>query len=85
MNQYQNLIYLGMFAGIIICARNKMSGVNLILPTSLIGYFLFSMIWEAKPRYMVMCYILVIPFAAGGIEFICRKIKKLLTKPYFVL
>jgi hypothetical protein len=85
MNQYQNLIYLGMFAGIIICAKNKMSGVNLILPTSLIGYFLFSLIWEAKPRYMVMCYILVIPFAAGGIEFICRKIKKLLTKPYFVL
>jgi hypothetical protein len=89
MNQYQNLIYLGIFAGIIICVRNNMSGINLILPTSFIGYFLFSMIWEAKPRYMVMCYILVIPFAAGGIEFICEficeKIKKLLTKHHFVI
>jgi hypothetical protein len=77
MNLYQNVIYLGMLAGTIICIKKNLSGVRLIIPVSFIGYFLFSAVWEAKPRYMVMCFIIIIPFAAGGIGYICSKLNAL--------
>ena len=80
MESYQNLIYFGVLCGVISCFKNRKTGIDLIIPTLFVGYFLFSLLWEAKPRYMVMCYILMIPFAAYGITQVCRAIKQLVYK-----
>jgi hypothetical protein len=67
MNIYQLLIYGGVVL-LFIFMRKKWTGIeNYVLMVGVFGGFLFSLIWEAKPRYVFPYFIMMIPFAAIGL------------------
>ena len=80
LNWYQNLIYFGLLFAFLYEWRNKNNGMQIIFQVIFLGYFFFSIIWEAKPRYMVMCYIMMLPMAAYGLSQFCREAEKLVKK-----
>ncbi len=80
LNWYQNLIYFGLLFAFLYEWKNKNKGMQMIFQVVFLGYFCFSAIWEAKPRYMVMCFILMLPMAAYGLGQFCRKTEKLVKK-----
>lgn len=67
MNVFQLFIYMGAFAGVIVCFRKKD-----LLCTSLIlivlGAFLYHMIFEGKSQYIMPYYIILTGFSAAGTE-----------------
>ena len=68
-NLYQNVLYLGCFAGIF-AAYLKRQKYPLYLWLGIIGAFgglLFHMIWEANARYIFLYGLLLLPYAARGI------------------
>ncbi|MCD7835212.1 MAG: hypothetical protein LUG83_00835 [Lachnospiraceae bacterium] len=67
MNIYQLLVYGGVLCSLIIMRKRWTSVENWLLLISVYGGFLFSMMWEAKPRYVFPYFILMIPYAAVGI------------------
>lgn len=67
MNIYQLLIYGGVLC-VLIIMRKKWTGIeNYVLLIGVYGGFLFSLLWEAKPRYVFPYFIIMIPYAAVGI------------------
>lgn len=67
MNVYQLLIYGGVLA-VLIFRRKKWTGIeNYILLIGVFGGFLFSLMWEAKTRYVFPYFVIMIPYAAIGI------------------
>lgn len=67
MNQYQSLIYGGCFLWILYTFWKKKDLSRLILVITVFGGFLFHMIWEAKGRYILPYFVLMLPMAAGGL------------------
>lgn len=72
-NILQNMIYLGSFLFCLgICKKKIQSEINgLPLYLGLIGVFggfLFHMLWEANSRYIFLYGMLLLPYAAVGIE-----------------
>ena len=68
-NLYQNVLYLGCFAGIFAAFLNRRK-YPLYLWLGIIGAFggfLFHMIWEANARYIFLYGLLLLPYAAWGI------------------
>lgn len=51
-----------------------------ILPVMIIGGFLFSMIWEAKARYILPYYIAMFPMAVIGYQQFLPKLNVKLKK-----
>lgn len=72
-NALQNIIYLGAFLFCIGSRKKTISPFKDSLPlyTGLIGVFggfLFHMLWEANSRYIFLYGMLLVPYAAGGLE-----------------
>lgn len=80
LNWYQNLIYFGLLFAFLYEWRNKNNGMQIIFQVIFLGYFFFCILWEAKPRYMVMCFLLMLPMAAYGLGQFCREMEKLVGK-----
>lgn len=84
-NAYQNILYLGA----IICfyilwkaphAKAKTPPLTLYLGfITVLGGFLFHMIWEANSRYIFLYSLLLLPYTAKGI---CRLIQECLWRPF---
>ena len=55
-----------------ICFR--IEKLSLIL--MVIGGFTFHLFWETKAYYVLTFYILLLPYAANGLQFIFEKIRK---------
>ncbi len=80
-NAFQNLLYPGAF---LFCLgscmkkiRPKMNGLPLYLGLiGVFGGFLFHMLWEANSRYIFLYGMLLLPYAAAGIEWILSVISK---------
>ena len=53
---------------------------NYLLLIGVFGGFLFTLIWEAKTRYAFPYYILMIPYAAIGIDLLLKKINETISK-----
>ena len=51
-----------------------------MLLISIIGGVLFHMLWEAKSRYVLPYFILMIPMAAGGLAELSGLLEKRRTK-----
>ena len=68
MNVWQQVVYV--FSGILIVVIwNKWKKIEYyLLPVAVIGGFLFSILWEAKARYIFIYMILLIPLAAIGLN-----------------
>lgn len=88
LNWHQNLVYFGLLFAFLREWKNKNNGLQIIFQVIFLGYFFFSAIWEAKPRYTVMCYFMMLPMAAYGLWQFCaeteRLVKKTARSPHFL-
>lgn len=67
MNIYQSLIYGGVLAFTIFALRKRYPLEHHLLLIAVFGGFLFSILWEAKARYVFPYFLIMIPYAAAGI------------------
>lgn len=79
MNSYQSLIYGGVFLWLFYGFHRKKDLSALVLVIAIFGGFLFHMIWEAKGRYILPYFVLMLPMAAEGLselsERICARLR----------
>lgn len=80
MNIYQLLIYGGILLMLFIVHKRWSNIENYLLLIGVFGGFLFTLIWEAKTRYAFPYYILMIPYAAIGIDLLLKKINETISK-----
>lgn len=78
MNQLQNVIYIGVLFYYIYLAKHKRQEWEYFLGLVLIGEVLFSLLWEAKSRYVFPYIVIVLPAAAMGYWYLCNCIGKYL-------
>lgn len=62
----QLLIYFGMLLYYMLEVKGRSSILSHTLAVTIIGGFLFSIIWEAKARYSFPYYVMMFPMAAAG-------------------
>jgi hypothetical protein len=67
MDQYQSLIFAGVFLWILFGFWRKKDLEQQILLITVFGGFLFHMIWEAKGRYILPYFVMLLPMAAVGL------------------
>lgn len=65
-NRLQLMIYVGMLFYFLFAVRKDSSLMQHFLAIAMIGGFLFSIVWEAKARYVFPYYVTMFPFAAAG-------------------
>lgn len=73
MNIYQLLIYGSVLFLLFAKRKEWMHLENYVLLIGIFGGFLFSMIWEAKARYVFPYFMFMIPYAAVGLGSISYK------------
>ena len=72
-NQYQSLIFIGVFCWLLFGFWKKKGLEDHALLITIIGGFLFHMLWEAKGRYILPYFVMMLPMAAVGLsEFSAR-------------
>lgn len=67
MDQYQSLIFAGVFLWILFGFWKKKDLEQQILLITVFGGFLFHMLWEAKGRYILPYFVMLLPMAAVGL------------------
>lgn len=67
MNRYLFVLYLGMLAGTIYLIKHKTNLYKCLPFIVIIGGFLYSILWEAKGRYVLPYVVLIIPYSALGL------------------
>jgi len=67
MKAWQQALYLLSALGLFQCLRMKRRTVLLILPVTVLGGFLYHMIFEAKSQYIFVYAMYLIPLAALGL------------------
>lgn len=77
MNHFQIFIYVGVFLYAVMAWKNKQTNIieNVGLLT-ILGGFLFSILWEAKVRYVFPYFIIMIPYAVVGWRLLMEQIKR---------
>ncbi len=79
-DRLQFIIYLGTFFYFLCCVRKDEDFLKHLLAVTIIGGFLFSVVWEAKTRYVFPYYMMMFPLAMQGYEaligFITNQIEK---------
>lgn len=79
MNQYQSLIFGGVFLWLLFGFWRKKDLETQILLITIFGGFLFSMMWEAKGRYILPYFVMMVPMAASGLEELAERGKSWLS------
>lgn len=73
LSVFQNMIYLGAF--LYVCFFTSKTPFYRRIPEVLIlGGFLFSLIWEANSRYVMLYFLMMFPLAACGYEALAEKL-----------
>lgn len=67
-DRLQFVIFVGMGSYFLFAVRRNSNILRHTLAISIIGGFIFSIIWEAKSRYIFPYYIMMFPMAAVGYE-----------------
>lgn len=67
-DRLQFVLYMGMFFFFLFAVRKEGNLLSFVLPVMIIGGFLFSIIWEAKARYIFPYYVAMFPMAAVGCQ-----------------
>lgn len=65
------LLTMASIALAIIAKRKTMSWGRLLPILAVMGYFAFSIIWEAKSRYILLVFPLILPYASYGLNIVC--------------
>lgn len=83
MNIQQLLVYGGVLC-LVVAVRNRWKQIDgYLLLIGVFGGFLFSLMWEAKTRYVLPYYLVLLPYAAMGIwEIVKWMDEKLVRKTY---
>lgn len=80
MNQYQSLIFIGVFCWSLFGFWRKKGLEDQVLLITIIGGFLFHMLWEAKGRYILPYFVMMLPMAAVGLSELSVRVESLLRK-----
>ena len=76
LNLYQGLLYAMLFVYFVLLYRGKGKAACYLPGLLLIGQFFFSMIWEAKSRYIYPYIIMVLPAVAWSMTYWGQKLTK---------
>jgi hypothetical protein len=69
LDRYQFVVYAGALAAILLLFRKRQPNIGFYIPLIVIcGGFLFSIIWEAKCRYVLPYFIFTLPYTAYGLS-----------------
>jgi hypothetical protein len=74
LDRYQFVVYAGALIAILWIFWNRKADIGFYIPLiAICGGFLFSIIWEAKCRYVLPYFIFTLPYTAYGISMLaCR-------------
>lgn len=79
MNYYQSFVFIGAFLFALMRLCRKQFDIRQdILLIVCIGGALFSLLWEARSRYVFPYFLIIIPYAAYMTDWICATTEKLL-------
>jgi len=67
MNHYIFILYVGLAVGMLTLWKQNIEIYQMISLIAIIGGILFSILWEAKARYVMPYIVLMQPFAALGL------------------
>ncbi|MCM1099943.1 MAG: hypothetical protein NC079_06415 [Clostridium sp.] len=82
MNIGQLLLYGGVLF-LLLAWRDRWDRIeNYVLLIGVYGGFLFSLLWEAKPRYVFPYMLLMIPYAAAGIARLLKLVRALISRAF---
>lgn len=80
-DRYQSVVYLGFLSFLPLYWKRRRENIACYIPLiSIIGGFLFSLIWEAQCRYVLPYYLFMLLYVPDGICFLSNGIKLLLSK-----
>jgi len=79
MDGYQFIIIFGAFS-FVLMARKRICSKQLILGITILGGFLFHMVWEAKGQYVMPYFLMIIPYSAAGLSLISDHIQAKFSK-----
>ena len=65
-DRWQMIVYAGMLCYFLLAVRKDSNILQHTLAVTMIGGFLFSIIYEAKARYIFPYYVFMFPYAAMG-------------------
>ena len=74
MNQYQSLVFAGVFLWIIFQYWRKKPLEDQVLLVTIFGGLLFHMLWEAKGRYILPYFVMMLPMAAAGLAEVTKRV-----------
>ena len=80
MDVYQSVIYFGALLCLLLLIRKRVPVEQLTFLIVVIGGFLFYIFWEAKSRYVLPYFIMLIPSAASGWDLFLQRLGKLWEK-----
>lgn len=79
-DRMQFIIYLGMFIFYLLAVKKNTNISEQLLAVTMIGGFLFSILWEAKARYILPYYIMMYPFAIKGYYLLISSAAELISR-----
>lgn len=79
-DRWQFVVYVGMLCYFLFVVKKDSNILQHILAITMIGGFFFSIIHEAKARYIFPYYVMMFPFAAYGYQQTIRQITSLLDR-----
>ena len=65
-----------MFFWYLLAVKEEEGILRHLLAAAVIGGFCFSLLWEAKTRYILPYYLFMFPCAAVGYKEFCLRVKK---------
>lgn len=80
MNQYQSLVFIGAFLCVIFNFWRKKPLEDQVLLLTILGGFLFHMLWEAKGRYILPYFVMMLPMTAIGLAELMERMKSVILK-----
>ena len=75
MNEYQSLIFIGVFCWLLLNFWRRKGLEDQALMITIFGGFLFHMLWEAKGRYILPYFVMMLPMAAVGLSMLAVRVK----------
>lgn len=79
-DRMQFILYVGMLCYYLFAVRKKSNILQHMLAVTIIGGFFFSILWEAKARYIFPYYVMMYPLAAIGYWQALRQVTALIDK-----
>lgn len=77
MKVYQLLLYASVFGWILGTFRKKKNVEPYVVLIAVFGGFLFSLMWEAKPRYVFPYLLMLLPYGAMGVSMLTEWLMRL--------